>query len=176
MPLDEQYLVWLYSQVGSVKLKNRSKTYWTLLKLLYRKEFTWSGIHMDENRAQDGRDLRNEFLRETDLEIDGDVAEWMAMDCSFLELLIALSRKLAFEADGQPSDWFWDLVGNLGLLECTDAYPPEPLIIDEILNKVIDRKYAPNGAGGLFPLNHTSKDQRRVELWYQAQEYLLERL
>jgi hypothetical protein len=176
MPLDEEYFVWLYSQVGSVKTRNRSKTYWKLLRLLYAKEFTWSDIEMDENRAQDGRDLRLDFLHVTGREVNGNPGEWMDMGCSFLELLIALSRKLAFEADGAPADWFWILISNLGLHECTDAYPPDPRIIDEILDKVIDRKYAPNGAGGLFPLQHTNEDQRVVELWYQAQAYLLERI
>lgn len=177
MPLDEDYFIWLYGQVGSVKIRNRSKTYWKLLRLLHGKEFTWSDIAMDENRAQDGRDLRLDFLHVTGgASSKKEVTEWMSMGCSFLELLIALSRKLAFEADGAVSDWFWVLIANLGLEGCTDAYPPDPVILEGILDKVIDRKYAPNGVGGLFPLENTDEDQRGVELWYQAQAYLLERI
>lgn len=175
MPLDEAYFVWLYSQVGSVKNRNRSKTYWKLMRLLHQKEFTWSNIEMDENRAHDGRDLRRTFLDET-----GEVCDelsWMDMGCSMLELLVVLSGKLAWEDDGMDqTGWFWQLIENLGLIECTDAYPPDPRIIDEILDKVIERDYASNGAGGLFPLSHSHEDQRDVELWYQAQAYLLERL
>jgi hypothetical protein len=174
MPLDEEYFVWLYSQVGSVKNRNRSKTYWTLLRLLFEEEFTWTDIVMDENRAQDGKDLRIDFLHTTGRpEVD---SSWLDIGCSFLELLIALSRKLAFEADGQPSDWFWILIANLGLHECTDARPPDPRIVNEILDKVTKRDYSPNGAGGLFPLEYANEDQRDVELWYQAQAYLLERI
>lgn len=175
MPLDETYFVWLYSQVGSVKNRNRSKTYWTLLRLLYKREFTWSNIDRDENRAQDGKDLRREFLRQTNTKLDEP--GWMELECSVLELMIALSWKLAFEGGGELRDWFWGLIDNLGLSECTDANPPEEGIINHILDKVIYRDYAPNGAGGLFPLNNSyNKDQREVELWYQAQAYLLERL
>lgn len=173
MPLDEAYFVWLYGQVGSVKHRNRSKTYWKLLRLLHDKEFTWSN-EMDGNRAQDGKDLRLDFLRETGTPVDDPT--WMGLECSVLELLIALSRKLAFEAEGEPSDWFWVLIENLGLIECTDAYPADPRIVEEILDKVLERRYAENGAGGLFPLQNASEDQRDVELWYQAQAYLLERL
>ena len=175
MPLDEAYFVWLYSQVGSVKNRNLTKTYWKLLRILFQKEFTWSYIERDENRAQDGIDLRYRFRDETGHDIQDSA--WMEQGCSMLELMIALSHKLAFEGEGEMRDWFWMLIDNLGLTECTDAHPPDPNIIEEILDKVIARDYAPNGAGGLFPLNDNNyTDQRDVELWYQAQAYLLERL
>jgi len=178
MPLDEAYLAWLYSQVGSVTVRNRSKTYWKLLRLLHKKEFSWSDIETDGNRAQDGKDLRKEFAEETGRRnVD---AEWMDRPCTFLELLIALSFKLAWDGDGMTqTEWFWELIANLGLTECTDAHPPEEAIIDHILNKVINRDYAPNGAGGLFPLKNwtdAALDRRVVELWYQAEDYLLERI
>lgn len=174
MPLDEAYFVWLYSQVGSVKNRNRSKTYWTLLRLLYGREFTWSEIVEDENRAQDGKDLRREFLEETQTELDEE--GWLEMGCSMLELLVSLSRTLAFVGEGEARDWFWVLIENLGLKTCTDANPPDELIVDVIITNLINREYAPNGAGGLFPLQESKDDQREVELWYQANAYLLERL
>ncbi len=40
-PLDERYFRWLCSQVVNVKLKNPSRTYWSLLKQLHTKEFVW---------------------------------------------------------------------------------------------------------------------------------------
>lgn len=175
MPLEEAYFVWLYGQVGSVTNRNRSKTYWKLLRLLHQKEFTWSRrkFENDGNRAQYGKDLRLDFLRET--AIRDDEPGWLEMGCSMLELLVALAIKLAFEGDGEPSQWFWDMMGNLGLTECTDAHPPDETIVNHILDKVINRDYAPNGAGGLFPLLKPKQDQRDVELWYQANAYLLER-
>lgn len=171
IPLEEQYLTWLYSQVGSVRLRNRSRTYWTLLRQLYTKEFVWF-IPNDDNRLEDGRYLRYEFLTEMGIQ---DVSnEWMHEGCSMLEMLIGLSRRLAFETDSEPAGWFWKLIENLGLEGYNDntLYPNE--LIDDILNSVIFRTYKRNGDGGLFPLRHAHQDQRNVEIWYQLNAYLLE--
>jgi len=61
-PLDDLYLTWLYSQIGSIKLKQPSRTYWSLFRQLYTKEFVWI-IPNDDNRIEDGRDLRFKFQR-----------------------------------------------------------------------------------------------------------------
>lgn len=170
-PLDELYFRWLYSQVGSVNVKDRSKTYWELLKQLHIKEFVWI-VPNDDNRAQDGRDLRQEFL-----ESEGAIVEdpdWLRLGCSMFELFIGLSRRLAFEADGEPSGWFWHLMDNVGLRIYSDARIMSTDRIDEILDRIIWRTYEPDGVGGLFPLRNPGKDQREVELWYQLSAYLLE--
>lgn len=175
MPLDDDYLEWLYAQVGSVDNKNLSKSYWTLMKFLYTKEFTWSYIEKDGNRAQDGRDLRRQFLADTGLSTRGDPG-FLDYGCSFLELMIGICVKLEFQSDMSVREWFWVLIENLGLKRCTDANPPDQEIINHILDKVLNRQYAPNGAGGLFPLQQPEQDQRDVELYYQGEAYLLERL
>lgn len=176
MPLDEAYLVWLYSQVGSVKNKNRAKTYWRLLTLLYEQKFTWSPETMekDGNRAQDGKDLRQQFLRETGTPLTDP--GWLDLDCSFLEMLIALAFAVAFEGGGTQEERFWEMIENLGLIDCTDANPADEAVVAVIVDKVNRREYGKNGAGGLFPLAHAKTDQRGVELWYQANAYLLEEL
>lgn len=174
MPLDDDYITWLYSQVdGEVDSKNKATTYWTLLKLLYSREFTWSRrVAKDANRAHDGTDLRREFIREKD--ISRANPNWISMPCSVLEMMVALAFKLEWDSDGiSQGEWFWKLIDNIGLLECTDANPPDPRIVENVLDMVISRTYARNGAGGLFPLHQSDHDQREVELAYQAQEYLL---
>lgn len=170
--LDEEYLVWLYSQVGAVKLRNRSKSYWSLTRQLFKTEFVWI-VPNDDNRVEDGRDLRYEFLDACGLEADH---EWLHMGCSMLELLIALSRRLAFETEGQPRVWFWHLIETIGLKEFNDREfdAKSEKKIEEALNRVIFRQYEPDGRGGLFPLRNPSHDQREVELWYQLSAYLLE--
>lgn len=171
-PLDDLYLEWLYSQVGSVKRTNPSATYWKLLKLLFTKEFVWI-VPNDDNRIEDGKDLRYEFLDE--LEIHTEDRDWLGLGCSMLELFIGLSRRLAFDGDGLASDWFWELIDNLGLRSYNDrAKIPEDQV-DEILNRIIWRTYNYDGSGGLFPLKHAREDQRDVELWYQMNAYLIER-
>lgn len=171
--LDEDYMVWLYSQVGSVKLRNKSKSHWSLIRQLYKKEFVWI-IPNDDNRVEDGRDLRHEFLETCG--IYGAEPEWMGIGCSMLEMLIGLSRRLSFEAEGEPRVWFWHLIEMLDLEQYTDRMYNEVAEkrIDETLDTVIFRNYAPDGSGGLFPLNRPNEDQREVEIWYQLNAYLLE--
>jgi hypothetical protein len=167
--LDELYFTWLYSQVGDVKDRNKSRTYWSLLNQLYYKPFVWL-IPNDDNRVQDGLDLRHEWMYEYRMAPSDD---WLFRDCSFLEMLIALSRRLAFEGEGHPPVWFWHLIKNLGLHECTDRSKYNQDEVNDALDTVIFRLYDPNGRGGLFPLRYSENDQRQVEIWYQMNEYLL---
>lgn len=176
-PLDEQYLKWLYHQVASVRLKNPARTYWFLIKQLFRKEYVWL-VPNDDNRVEDGRDLRSEFLEECALDLD---PEWMEIGCSMLEMLIGLSRRLAFEAEeGDSRDWFWKMLENIDLRKYNDfeisRNHSKDTIIDEVLDQVIWRTYDESGRGGLFPLRSPPEDQRKVELWYQMGHYLLERV
>lgn len=174
MPLDEAYFIWLYSQVGEVDNVNLTTSYFELMKLLYSKEFTWK-IPKDENRAIDGQNLRLEFVDKTE-GVTGDLSTWINEPCSVLEMLIALAWKLEWDSEGTTQrEWFWVMLGNIGLTECTDSERPNPQIVNGILDILLERDYAENGAGGLFPLNNTSTDQRKVELYYQAETYLLER-
>jgi hypothetical protein len=171
-PLDELYFVWLYSQVGEVEEKNPNRTYWRLLRQLYQKEFVWF-VPNDDNRIEDGKELRIEFVDDARLE-DVDI-HWINLGCSMFELLVGLSRRLAFEAEGEPRDWFWEMLDNLDLARLNDGRGFNPETVDEILDRVIYRTYDANGDGGLFPLKDTLNDQRKVELWYQLSEYVLER-
>lgn len=170
-PLDELYFRWLCSQVTNVKLKNPARTYWSLLRQLHSKEFVWI-IPNDDNRLEDGRDLRDEFIYEQELK-DVD-PEWNNLGCSMLELMIGLARRLNFEDDAPVDEWFWQMMDNLELRGFTDKSKYTEQDVDEILDDVIWRTYSRNGRGGLFPLKHAHEDQREVELWYQLSAYLLE--
>ena len=171
--MDDGYLEWLYSLVAAVTNRNPSRSYWCLFRRLYTTPFIWL-VPNDDNRAADGKELRSEYIwNEGIIQVD---QEWLDLECSFLEMLIAFSRRLAFESFGTADEWFWKLLENLGLSTFTDiSYNAE---IDQKVEKVLDvvnnRKYAKNGEGGLFPLRHAAKDQRKVELWYQMSSYVLE--
>ena len=166
---EQSYFEWLYSQVASRSNPNPQRTYWLLLEEMHNKRFSWF-VPNDDNRVEDGLELRYEFLNGP-----GESEEY----CSFLEMLIALSRRVAFESitDDDPMEWFWHLVDNLGLRELNDE-----ALMDRDLNRhiratldsVVDRRYDKDGHGGLFPLDEPEKDQRKVELWYQMSSYLLE--
>jgi hypothetical protein len=172
-PLDDQYLSWLYAQVASVRQRDRSRSYWDLLRQLYVTEFVWF-VPNDDNRVEDGRDLRLEFFEKK--RIDERDVDWAHLPCSMLEMLIALSRRIAFEAEGKPADWFWHMLTNVELNGFTDAAPGTYDEIDGVLSRIIWRTYDPDGHGGLFPLHDSREDQRKVELLYQLSAYLYERL
>lgn len=170
-PLDELYFRWLYGEVCYLAEKDPNKTFWTLFRVLYTKEFIWL-IPNDDNRAEDGKDLRHEFVR--DIYIVQPDPNWLRMPCSFLEMLIGLCRRFAFEADCKNSEAFWEMLENLNLHKLNDnTLVPIPEV-EEIIDCVIWRQYHYDGRGGLFPLRRPSEDQRQVELWYQLSAYLLE--
>lgn len=169
-PIENLYFNWLYSQVSDIAESRPSHRYFKLLNQLHGIEFVWSIIG-DDNRMQDGRDLRTEFLHANFLPNDGSLA---SEGCSVLEMLIAFSRRASFITDESLHDWFWAMLHNLGLEEVHDASPVNTKAIDEIINTFVWRTYTSKGAGGLFPLHETQKNQRKVEIWYQFNEYLCE--
>lgn len=174
--LDERYFNWLYRQVCSVRTRLKSRSYRELFHILYTKEFVWL-VPNDDNRVHDGKDLRYEFLNEEGIEPDERDEYWLNLPCSMLELLLSLARELEFVDDeGTTVEWFWELLENIGIEDLSDAKKIDHELVDDILDRVIWRRYNYNGGGGLFPLVYPEKDQRTVELWYQLNAYVIERL
>lgn len=177
VPLDDLYLEWLYGQVADLNLKAPSKTYWKLFHQLFTKEFVWL-VPNDDNRVEDGRDLRREFLSVTGIRISD--RSWLDLGCSVLEMIIALARRCEFQTEATAQEWFWKLMDNLDLTKFNDSWyrrESNEAMIDERLNRLIFRTYSYDGSfGGLFPLKNPERDQRDVEIWYQMSAYLLEQL
>jgi hypothetical protein len=172
--LDELYFTWLYSQIGDVKQRDPARTYWNLARLLYKKEFVWL-VPNDDNRLEDGKDLRMIFLHDSG--ITPHDPNWMELGCSTLEMLIALSHRLSFETNRKVKGWFWRLMDNLELETCTDGLHKMRWLdsdVEDIIDRLMWRNYEHDGSGGLFPLEHPHQDQREVEIWYQLNAYLLE--
>lgn len=171
--LDERYIVWLYSQVADSDTADPALTSWNLLRILFRKEFVWT-IPNDENRAEDGKELRRRFLTSERLKAEAD-PDWIEYGCSFLELMVGLAQRLAFLGEGEPHYWFWRLMENIGVPRYSDNRKRIPeRKINEVLDRVMSRSYEPDGTGGFFPLQRTHRDQRTVELWYQLSAYVVE--
>lgn len=171
--LDERYLTWIVKQVEPISQRNPARSHWLLLKLMYQTEFRWF-IKNDDNRLLDGLNLRQEFI---DTEEGGDVpGNWLSEPCSFLEMLLALAQRMAFETSLEADYWFWRMVENLNLrIYVDETFDNEVImLVTDILKQVIDRTYHADGSEGLFPLYHPGTDQRQVELWYQFQQYLME--
>jgi len=169
-PIEEVYFKWLYSKVASVAVPTPSLTYYTLLRDLHCTEFVWL-VTGDDNRAADGMELRREFLRQAYLEQD---PAWMSIPCSVLEMLIAFSRRASFQTDWPERDWFWIFMHNLDLAELNDAMDDVTQITYEVMNQFVWRTYLYDGTGGLFPMREPLQDQRKLELWYQFFEWLVD--
>jgi hypothetical protein len=171
--LDDLYFEWLYKKIGVVSNRNPNKSYWELARHLYRTPFFWV-VPNDDNREADGKDLRNEFIEECDIQ-DIEV-NWLQLDCSVLEMLIALAGLAAFNSVGETGDWYRKFLQNLKLLPFTDAAWDRDAErqVAKIIERLVDRTYNSRGVGGLFPLRNAEKDQRKEELWYQLSAYLAE--
>lgn len=175
VPLEERYFEWLAVQVVNPRLRSNQVSRWSVLEQLHTTEFKWF-VRNDDNRAADGKELRSMFLEE--FSVSSPTQEWLDLGCSFLEMLIALSGRLAFQTEGiSPAEWFWHLLGNAGL-DISDADYEQfgmNLFVEQVLQSINDRTYKKDGRGGLFPLIEPGVDQTKNELWTQMNYYLLER-
>ena len=167
------YREWIADEMGR-------SGYSILFDILYGIEFQWT-LERDADRAEAGKDLRLRFEN-----ISGMTCrdEWLDWPCSFLEMLVGLAYSMEDHVlyDGTKGDrsaeWFWMILGNLGLDVCTDTWmrltPGSSSFVERTVKCVIERAYSPDGYGGMFPLRYPESDQRTVEIWYQAHAYILE--
>ena len=169
-----RYLDWLYEQIAPEEIY-QSHSHRELIRRLFTTEFTHF-VPNDDNRAEDGVALREEFKELFDFH---DYPVWFNEPCTILEMLVALCRRLEFQEGSTPWAWFWKLMDNLDLNRFTDLRfktmgAEADMIVEEILTTLNNRTYLPNGRGGLFPLRRPKDDQRDVEIWTQASAYLVE--
>lgn len=137
------------------------------MHLMHVKEFICL-VYNDDNRLVDGLDVRAEWFAYSGRVVDMG-------PCSFLEVLIGLSRRMAFFTGESAEGWAWQLLTNLELDRMRDPLSKyKRRKAEDILETVIWRTYEPDGACGFFPLTHPQDDQRKVELWYQMNAYVME--
>lgn len=182
-PLKDEYFDWLLNVLLGKRVVSR---YSKLCKELHKKRFRWS-VHNDDNRCEDGIQLREQFVDQFSLdERHLEVKHFLKGDCTVFELLVALSQRindLMFDLKDQENHnarWFLEMIRNLGLESYVDSCTRSDILdemdavaVDDSLETFMDRTYAYDGTGGLFPLKRRPpNDQRKVELWYQLMLYL----
>lgn len=174
--LQEEYFHWIYLLVANPNYANYS----TLLRYLHTIDFTYT-IPMDSNREGDGINLRYRFGDETN-HSERIISRYLDHHpCSILEMMAALALRCDetiaydFSVGSRTGLWFWSMIENLGLGDMTDDSFNQN-IVDTCIEDFLNRDYAPNGAGGLFTVNHPMHDMRAVEIWYQMNWYMDEYL
>ena len=163
------YEHWL-NDIVCKNLFSRNISYDRLLSYLSHREFTII-IPNDVNRAEDGIDLRLRYQMDTGEYINRNVP------CSVLEMMIALSIRCEESIMDNPAygdrtaQWFWGMIKTLGLYTMTDDRFDEGYV-SMVVDRFLDRRYEPNGEGGLFKIPNCKYDLRKIEIWYQLCWYL----
>ena len=151
--------------------------YFKLVSCLHTIPF-YATIRLDDNRGADGKDLRLRFTEES-REYTYNTARLYLMDydASMLEVLVALAIRCEEnimrdnDIGDRSNEWFYGMLCSSDLVGYTDEYFDEDAVL-KIVDRILERKYSRNGAGGLFTLSNPPKDLRKVEIWYQLLWYL----
>lgn len=178
-----KYFEWLYRIAVPGDIYSDYPMYSKMIQHLYDRKFSESTAYLvpnDSNRIADGIKLRLEFAEE---EIgSNECLEFLDMDCSVLELLIGIARRMddniaISTSEDNTEDLFWELIENLNLDVFTDdrcSNGANKDRIDDIITVFCERLYCKDGRGGIFPLRNPPKDQVKTEIWYQMMAYLEE--
>lgn len=173
--LNAIYFNWVYQLVCDYSY-HKKLSYRKLFTRLASIDFTYS-IYRDGNRAKDGINLRYRFGYEQGYQ-DSEVAEYLdGSPCSVLEMMVALAKRCEEQIMDDPDygnrtgQWFWNMIISLGLGSMSDSKFDDDYVNDVIF-RLLNREYQPNGEGGLFTLTRPRRDLRTVEIWYQMSWYL----
>lgn len=169
--INNEYFEYLYELIDAKRFSKRV-SYRKLLMHLHDIEFTWS-VAFDDNRADDGIQLRRRFALTRD---DMSLIDYIAGPCSVLEMMVALAIKCEDIMDdsvygNRTGQWFWGMIHNLGLSPMIDSKFDRDFT-DDIIARLLNREYEPDGTGGLFTIRNCERDLRTVEIWRQLSWYL----
>lgn len=173
--LAKQYFEWLCG-LADVRGLSDISSYYRLFDVLHRIDFQVL-IGMDENRAEDGIELRYRFGSELGYEQAMIASLLDIYPCSVLEMIVALALRCEENIMSNPqegtavSKWFWIMIQNLGLESMSDNNFDEEYC-RAVIHRFLNREYMRDGTGGLFVIKNCKHDLRGVEIWYQMCWYL----
>lgn len=175
--LDGEYFEWLCNLVAPPQ--DIRKEYKELLFKLQKTPFEYS-IGKDSNREAEGIELRYRFGSERNIAESAIACLLDVVPCSVLEMMVALSLRIEdimldeFSGYG-AGRWFWNMIKSLDLLAYYDGNYDEDSV-QFVLYIFMQRRYHPNGAGGLFTLKNPPRRMTDVEIWLQAMWWLDEQI
>lgn len=170
--INNDYFDWLCDLIDSKRF-SKHISYRKLLMHLHNIEFTWFILN-DDNRADDGIQLRRKYALAMD---DLSLQRYLQGPCSVLEMMIALAVRCEDwimdddQMGNRTGQWFWGMVHNLDLNSMTDTKFDRDYV-DDVVARLLNREYEPDGRGGLFTVRGCKYDLRKVELWCQLSWYL----
>lgn len=170
------YFEWLFDIVCGMRFA-KEISFRKLLIHLHNTEFRYL-IPKDENQAREGENLRHRFaLTQMPDAPEYEILDILAGPCSVLEMMVALAIYCEEHIMDNPQignrtgQWFWNMVVNLGLGDQMDDRF-DRRYVEGTLERFLDRKYEPNGQGGLFTIRNCRRDLRKVEIFHQLCWYL----
>lgn len=175
MPIKERvnsdYFEWMYNLVRGDRFA-RTITHRKLLTFLHDVEFVYF-VPYDENRAADGIALRYHYCVIHNCE---DLECYLTGPCSVLEMMVALAIRCENLMDDiymgdRTGQWFWSMISNLGLGSMSDDNYNE-WFVNDVVTRLINREYEPDGRGGLFRVKGWERDMRTAEIWHQLMAYI----
>ena len=161
-----KYVHWVLKDKLSLTDKE-THTYTYIVLTLTNVEFTWRHP-MDENRAIDGLELRDDFEYETGEYLDK--SSGLMSSCTFFEMLAALAMRCesqlmrSVSMGDRTSKWFFEFLDNLGLMDTN-------LRESEIKSRA---ERFMNGELDMFPLKRKDIVQRNEQIWKQLSSYMNE--
>lgn len=170
--IEDKYFDWIYDLVRE-GMPSREGSYRKLLMKLHSTEFIFSNP-MDENRAEDGINLRYKFAFERNVR---GIDDYLNGPCSVLEMMASLAFRIEDHIMWDPDigdrtgQWFWGMVDSLGLTSMTDDQFDRDYV-DDCLTTFLNREYSRDGEGGLFTVKNCAHDMRDTDIWYQMCYYL----
>lgn len=174
--INNEYFHWLSDLVCGNRYSKQT-SYSDLLMHLHNIEFTYV-IPMDQNRAEDGLDLRYRFAVTQGYKSSADlVVDYLGGSCSVFEMMVALAVYCEEEIMDDPTvgdrtgQWFWGMVSNLGLGAMYNSRF-DRAYVDDTIAKFLNREYEPDGRGGLFRVRNCDHDMRDMEIIDQLYRYL----
>ena len=160
---DELYFEWLRDQSTP---PDTIASYDKVLQVLYRTRYIPLET-LDENRAEDGRELREEWYDDFQDYTDDIGEDWFEEDCSILEMFVALSRRCEFQTSHiSAQHWVSIFLMNLDIQISDFEFEINKDIIIDTINDFS------NGIQTIFPTN--VRDGIKKQLWYQLMDYIEE--